>query len=198
MKKLASITLVLMLAFSLNVLNAQSGEAPEWTIDNNHSNISFTVNHYFNPIPGTFHDFSGTIKFDPENPSGSHFDVVIKVASVDTNVDRRDGHLRTADFFDAETYPDMHFRSTDIRALGDNKYMAHGTMTIKDVTKEVAVPFELTGAGPDMRDPEVTRAGLLGMITLNRNDFGVGVGDFASTAVISDEVDITISLQVYM
>ena len=198
MKKFLSILLVLMLAFSVNAMNAQSGDAPEWTIDNNHSNISFTIQHYFNPIPGTFHDFSGTIKFDPENPSTSHFDVVIKVASVDTNVERRDGHLRTADFFDAETYPDMHFRSTDVRSIGDNRYIAHGTMTIKDVTREVALPFELTGAGPDMRDPEVTRAGLLGMITLNRNDFGVGVGNFASTAVIADEVNITISLQVYM
>lgn len=177
--------------------SATANDAPLWNIDNFHSNIAFTINHYFTPIPGTFHDFGGVIRFDPSNLAGSEIDVVVQVASVDTNVGNRDNHLRTDDFFDAATYPEMRFRSTDIRATGDNTFVAVGMLTIKDVTREVELPFELTGVTADLRNPDVTRAGLVGNIKLNRLDFGVGVGNFASTAVIGNEVNINLFLQVY-
>jgi polyisoprenoid-binding protein YceI len=190
------ISLTLAFAFLLSP-KVNANDATLWNIDNYHSNIAFTIHHYFTPIPGTFHDFSGVIRFDPENLAGSEIDVVVQVASVDTNVGNRDNHLRTDDFFDAATYPEMRFRSTDIRSTGDNNYVAVGMLTIKDVTREVELPFQLTGVTADLRNPDVTRAGLVGNIKLNRLDFGVGVGNFASTAVIGNEVNINLFLQVY-
>lgn len=169
----------------------------EWTIDNAHSNILFQINHFFNAIPGTFNEFDGRIVFNPDSPEDSEFDVSIQVASVDTNVDRRDDHLRTADFFDAETYPEMHFRTSEIRHLEGSSYLALGQLTIKDVTREVELPFEFLGVTNHVMRENTLVAGLHGEISLLRNDFGVGVGDWASTAVIGDEVRIQISLQVH-
>lgn len=190
--------LSILLLFGFFSAQTVSAQAPSWKIDNYHSNIAFTINHYFTPIPGTFHDFTGTINFDPENPETGEIDIVVQVASVDTDVERRDDHLRTADFFEVETYPEMHFRSSDIRGHGDNQFTAHGLITIKDVTKEIELPFELLGVTEDVMNPGNTIAGLQGSLNLNRLDFGVGVGNFASTAVIGSDVNINIFLEVIL
>lgn len=168
-----------------------------WDIDNNHSNILFKINHFFNEIPGTFHNFGGEVVFDPENAENSEFDIEIIVASVDTNVQDRDSHLRTDDFFDVQSYPTMHFRSTEVRHVEGSDYVAHGQLRIKDVTREVELPFEFLGVREHLMRDNVLVAGLNGNLTINRTDFGVGVGDFASTAVIGDEVNIQITLQVH-
>jgi len=170
--------------------------AMEWSIDNAHSNILFKINHFFNPIPGTFNDFGGKVVFDPENPESGEIDVAIQVASINTNVERRDGHLRSEDFFGAETYPQMHFRSSDIRHIEGTSYVALGQLTIKDVTREIELPFEFLGVTDHMMQEDVLVAGLHGTLSLNRNDYGVGVGDWAATAVVANEVQIEISLQV--
>lgn len=200
MKKLFITTILLAFAsFAVaetKATNDHHSSAMEWTIDNAHSNILFQINHFFNPIPGTFSDFGGKIVFDPENAEASEIDVAIQVASIDTDVDRRDEHLRSEDFFGAETYPEMHFRSTDVRHVEGTSYVALGQLTIKDVTREVELPFEFLGVRDHLMQEDVLVAGLHGEIAINRNDFGVGVGDWASTAVVANEVRIQISLQV--
>ncbi|MCH8569277.1 MAG: YceI family protein [Balneolales bacterium] len=167
-----------------------------WDIDRAHSNILFRINHFFNPVPGTFNDFEGKVSFNPDSPETSEIDVRVKVASVNTNVERRDGHLRTADFFDAERFPEMHFRSTDVRHVEGTSYVALGQLTIKDVTREIELPFEFLGVRDHLMRENTLVAGLHGSLMLKRNDFGVGTGDWASTAVIGDDVTIDISLQV--
>lgn len=204
--QLALSSALLMLCLTAQPLLADSGNESAsaedhhnkmvWNIDNNHSNILFKINHFFNEIPGTFHDFGGEVVFDPENAGNSAFDIEIMVASVDTNVQDRDEHLRTDDFFDAQSYPTMHFSSSEVRHVEGNNYVAHGQLRIKDVTREVELPFEFLGVREHLMRDNTLVAGLHGNLTINRTDFGVGVGDFASTAVIGDEVNIEITLQV--
>ena len=204
--QLALSSAILMLCLTAQPLLADSGNESAsaedhhnkmvWNIDNNHSNILFKINHFFNEIPGTFHDFGGEVVFDPENAGNSMFDIEIMVASVDTNVQDRDQHLRTADFFDVQSYPTMHFSSSEVRHVEGNNYVAEGQLRIKDVTREVELPFEFLGVREHLMRDNTLVAGLHGNLTINRTDFGVGVGDFASTAVIGDEVNIEITLQV--
>ena len=198
-------TIILLFSLSVQPLFADSGSDASaadhhnemmWNIDNNHSNILFKINHFFNEIPGTFHDFGGEVVFDPENAGNSEFDIEIMVASVDTNVQDRDEHLRTDDWFDAQSYPTMHFQSSDVEQVGDNQYVARGQLRIKDVTREVELPFEFLGVREHLMRENTLVAGLHGNLTINRTDFGVGVGDYASTAVVGDEVNIEITLQV--
>lgn len=197
--KLFSAILISLLLSSTAFANDHHGQSERmsWSIDNAHSNILFTINHFFNKVPGTFNDFSGTVVFNPSAPELSEIDVQVSVASVNTNVERRDEHLRSGDFFGVEEFPNMHFRSTDVRHLDGQNYVAVGQLTIKDVTREVELPFEFLGVTEHLMREGVMVAGLHGEISLNRNDFGVGVGDWASTAIIGNEVNIQIFLQVH-
>ena len=193
MKTLKSLLLVLILTVFASNMQANDWQ---WEIDGAHSNISFTVNHFFNPIPGTFSNFDGTLIFNPEDAANTVIDVAVQVESINTDVERRDNHLRSGDFFGIEEFPEMHFRSTDVRHVEGTNYVAVGQLTIKDVTREVEMPFEFLGVTDHLMREDKLVAGLKGNLTLNRNDYGVGVDQWASTAVIGDEVNITISLQV--
>ncbi|AXJ00225.1 Polyisoprenoid-binding protein YceI [Cyclonatronum proteinivorum] len=198
MKLLTTLAIILLFSGSAFANDHHGDNQPmSWNIDQAHSNILFTVSHFFNKVPGTFNDFSGTIVFNPSAPEMSEIDVQVNVASVNTNVERRDDHLRSGDFFGAEEFPMMHFRSTDVRHVDGQNFVAHGQLTIKDVTREVELPFEFLGVTDHLMREGVMVAGLHGELSLNRNDFGVGVGDWASTAVIGGDVNIQIMLQVH-
>lgn len=171
-------------------------EAPTWTIDTNHSAVNFNIRHFFTPVPGTFTQWGGTLKFDANNLAGSSMDITIQVPSINTKNERRDGHLRTADFFDAEKYPTMRFVSNQIRKTGDNTFVAVGQLTIKETTKTIELPFEFLGAMPDPQRQGMTVAGFRANTSILRNDYGVGTGDYIQTAVIGNEVSIEIFLEV--
>ena len=87
-------------------------EAQEWNIDNNHTSISFEVNHFFTPVAGSFKDFDGNLNFDPENLDGSSADFTVLISSVETDNEKRNGHLQSEDFFNAKKYPEMKFTSS--------------------------------------------------------------------------------------
>lgn len=169
--------------------------APEWTIDAAHTSVNFSVRHIFTQVPGTFDEVRGTIWFDPDDLAGSGIDVTIPVASINTRNARRDGHLKSPDFFDAERYPTMSFTSDSIVRVGTDRYVAHGRMTIRGVTRPLDLPFTLLG----MRDHPMREgylvAGATARTTLNRTDFGVGSGSWAETAIIGDEVSIEIHVE---
>ena len=173
--------------------------ALDWNVDNSHSEVSFSVRHFFTPISGRFDDYQATISFDPANPGASSIGAVIQVASVDTDNTDRDGHLRTPDFFDAETYPEIRFQSTAFRQTGENEYVATGDLTIKDVTRQVELPVTLLGVSevPAQMDEAwgfSQVASFEAELTIDRRDFGVGTGSWGETAVIGG--DVTISLKV--
>ncbi|HJQ34126.1 MAG TPA: YceI family protein [Pyrinomonadaceae bacterium] len=168
----------------------------EYKIDPAHSLIGFAVRHLeINWVEGRFKDFSGTINFDDKDVTKSSVEFSAKVASVDTEVEARDKHLRTADFFDAEKYPEMSFKSTGVERKGKDAYVLHGELTIKGVTKPVALPFTLTGA---VKDPwGNTRFGVEAQTKINRRDFQINYGNaFAGGGLdVGNEVTIKLRLE---
>ncbi|MEP1151746.1 MAG: YceI family protein [Balneola sp.] len=164
-----------------------------WTVDKAHSNINFEVRHFFTPVDGTFSDYTAEITFDPENLSESMIDVEVMINSIDTKNSNRNDHLRTADFFDAEKYPTMTFKSSKIESKGNNKFVAHGDLTIKDVTKKIEMPFTLLGVMDHPRGGKV--AGITSEFMIDRNTYGVGTGDFVSDAVVGKQVTVKLNLE---
>lgn len=170
-------------------------EAPTWQIDKNHSSVSFSVRHFFSDVIGTFDEFDGTLKFDPEDLEGSSINFSIKVASVNTKNERRDNHLQSADFFNAEQWPEMKFVSTSF-TKADDHYLVKGQMTIRDVTKEVEIPVKFLGQMENPRTAGSYIGGFSSEFAINRTDYGVGNGNFAATTTIGDEVEVKINLEV--
>ena len=143
-----------------------------YNLDVTHSRLGFVARHAMvTKVRGSFTDFTGTAVLDAEDPSRSHAEVTIQVASVDTGNEQRDGHLRTNDFFDAENHPEIRFVSTKAESLGGDDYRLTGDLTIKGITKEVAVDFEFTGLVADPWGNQ--RAGFEGKAVINRKDWGV-------------------------
>ncbi len=169
--------------------------ATSWNIDKAHSNLNFEVTHFFTPVNGEFHDYTSEINFSPDNLEESSISVEVMVGSIDTDNEKRDGHLQSDDFFNAEKYPKMTFKSSKITSEGDNNFVAHGQLTIKDVTKDVELPFTLLGVKDHPMKENTKVAGIKGSLTIDRTTYDVGVGDWAATAVVGDEVDISFALE---
>ncbi|MEX0610330.1 MAG: YceI family protein [Balneolaceae bacterium] len=170
-------------------------DVTSWSIDKSHSAINFKITHFFTPVNGAFNDYNATINFDPENLAESTIDVEIMVSSVDTKNSRRDGHLKTEDFFNAEKWPGITFKSSEIKSAGENEFVAVGTLTIKDVSQDIELPFTLLGVKDHPMRENFSVAGITASTTLDRTDFGVGTGDWASDAVVGDEVTIDLTLE---
>lgn len=196
MKTLNKLTTIFALSlFALSSLALTKYAATDWTIDKAHSAINFEVTHFFTPVNGQFNDYEATVNFDPENLEESMIDVKIMVNSIDTKNERRDGHLRTDDFFNAEKWPYITFKSSNIESVGNNEFVANGTLTIKDVSKEISLPFTLLGVKDNPMQENTLVAGITASTTVDRTDYTVGTGDWASDAVIGDEVTIDLNLE---
>lgn len=177
-------------------------EALAWNVDASHTEIGFTVKHFFTPVNGTFRSHDIELLFDPEDPSLSSVTVTIDVASVDTGNERRDRHLRSADFFDAESHPRMTFESTSVRRESADRFVAVGDLTIKGITREVELPITLLGV---KEIPEGPMREMLGGVTrvasfeastlLDRREFEVGVANWAQTVIVGGEVEVRIALE---
>ena len=141
----------------------------DYTLDVSHSRLGFVARHAMvTKVRGQFGAFTGTARIDEANPSASQVDLSIDVASIETGSADRDGHLKSGDFFDAETYPTITFTSTKVERDGDD-WNITGDLTIKDVTKPVTIEFEQTGSAVDPFGN--TRVGFEGATTINRKDW---------------------------
>lgn len=148
--------------------------AGDYRMDVAHSTIGFSIRHNeLALVSGRFKDFSGTIKYDDKDVTKSSVDFKAKVESIDTGVEGRDKHLRTADFFEVEKFPEMTFKSTRVERKDKNLFL-HGDLTLKGVTKPVTLPFTLTGAIKDGRGN--TRIGIAAQTKIDRRDFGITWG----------------------
>ncbi len=192
-------TKISAVALGLVLLVAVTASAADtYKIDLAHSSIDFSVRHLgLAKVNGDFADFNGVIVYDPENMANSSVNVTIKTASVDTDNDERDKHLRTDDFLLVEKYPEMTFVSKKIEKTEDGM-VAHGTLTIRGVSKEISLPFEVFGPIEGMRGEQ--RIAAEAETTINRHDFGVSYGkgnllQQTGDLVIGDEVDIEITIQ---
>lgn len=146
-----------------------------WLFDPTHTRLGSSARHAMvTRVRGSFNDFDGRIEVAPasaESGLDAHVEVRVRTASVDTRNADRDAHLRSEDFFDAERFPEMVFRSTTIDEVGENAYLAVGELTIEGIAKQVGVPIELTGV---QRDPMGNlRAGFEGTRRVDRRDWGL-------------------------
>ena len=143
-----------------------------FTIDSSHSSVGFVARHaMITKVRGAFATFSGEGVFNGSDPASSNVNVTIDVASIDTRSEDRDGHLRSADFFDIEKYPNITFTSTKVEATSDDEVEVTGDLTIKGITQSVTIPFEYTGSSKDPFGNQ--RFGFEGEATVNRKDFGL-------------------------
>ena len=168
--------------------------AGTWTIDPVHSEVGFTARHMMvSKVRGRFRAFSGQV-VTGTSPLDSSVTAEIDLSSIDTGNEQRDAHIRSADFFEVETYPVMTYRSTGVRADGD-VYILDGKLTLKGVTKDVPLALELNGFGPDAYGG--TRAGFTAIGEINRRDFGVNFGAVMETggAVVSDKITIQLEIE---
>ena len=134
--------LMIFLLVAVATLSAQN----KWKIDKSHSNINFTVAHLVvSEVTGKFKDFSGSVESISDDFSDMKLDIVIKASSVDTDEPKRDAHLKSADFFDAEKFNDITFKSTKVEKVGDGKYTITGDLTMHGVTKQVVLDAALKG-----------------------------------------------------
>lgn len=168
--------------------------AGEYNIDPAHSIIGFAVRHLeINWVEGRFKDFKGTVNFDEKDITRSTVNFTAKIESIDTGVEPRNAHLRTADFFDAAKFPEMTFASTKVEKSGKDKYTLTGDLTIKGVTKRVSFPFNVTGA---VKDPwGGTRFGIQAETVINRQDYGITWSHPLSEGGFDVGSDITVKLQ---
>jgi polyisoprenoid-binding protein YceI len=143
-----------------------------YNVDPSHTRVGFVARHAMvTKVRGSFNDFAGSGYFDAENPADSKLELTIQATSIDTRNADRDNHLRSNDFFEMETYPEIHFASTAVEKIDDENYQVTGDLTIKGVTKSVSIDFEVSGP---VQDPwGNTRIGLEGSAVVNRKDFGV-------------------------
>jgi polyisoprenoid-binding protein YceI len=168
--------------------------AGSWTIDPLHSEVGFSVRHMMvSKVRGKFAKFSGEL-VTAENPLASSVNAEIDLSSIETGAEQRDAHLRSPDFFDTENHPVMTYRSTGIRAKGDD-YVVDGELTLKGITRQVPLTLELNGFGPDPYGG--TRAGFTATAEINRQDFGVNWNAALEHGgvVVSDKVTIHLEIE---
>jgi polyisoprenoid-binding protein YceI len=164
-------------------------------IDAGHSEVSFQIRHLVTQVRGRFNKYEGTVKMDPANMEASSVEFRIKTDSIDTGLPDRDKHLRAADFFDVEKYPEITFKSTKIQKTGKDTYDVTGDFTMRGVTKQITLPVTYLGA---VKDPWGNqKAGFETTATLNRKDFGINWNAALDNGgvVLSDEVKIAINLE---
>jgi polyisoprenoid-binding protein YceI len=168
--------------------------AGTWDIDASHSDVSFTVRHMMvSKVRGRFGKFSGEI-VTGENLADSSVTATIDATSIDTNNEQRDGHIRSADFFDVENHPEWTFRSTALRVDGEDLAL-DGELTLKGVTRPVTLALEVNGFGPDAWGG--TRAGFSASTAIDRNDFGVDIKMplDGGGVVVGDKIQIHLEIE---
>ena len=167
--------------------------AKPWQVQDG-SRIGFTALQQGAPVDGGFERFTAAIDFDPKDLGHSRIDVEIDTASITTGHKDRDTLLRSAAFFDVEKWPTAHFASAKLIHRSGDAYEAHGKLAIRDVTRDVVLPFELT-TGDAPAAPGKLLAEAKGELTISRLDYGVGQGDWASTKTIGQDVVIRIEIK---
>lgn len=190
-----NLSLIEKFAFS----NQKTDEAGgTYNFDKAHSAIGFRVKHMgLVDVPGYFRDFSGAINYDTKDVTKSTVEFTAKMESVDTRVEGRDKHLRSADFFEVEKFPEMTFKSTKVEKKGNNLSVT-GDLTMKGVTKQITFPVTVAGFVKDQRGG--TKMGAVAETTINRRDFGVNYGGNLpnGTPMLSDEVKVVLNIEANM
>jgi polyisoprenoid-binding protein YceI len=168
----------------------------KWSVDASHSTVQFTVRHMMiTNVRGQFQAVEGTVEFDPAQAGAARIEATIDVASIHTREEKRDAHLKSADFFDAEKYPKITFASSEVLAKGSDELEVKGSLTIRDVTKPVTLKVE--GITPEHKDPwGQTRIGATATTSIKRSEFGIVWNQAleAGGVLVGDEVKISLDV----
>ena len=157
--------------------------APQWKIDRNKSEITFSATQNNSPISGQFTLFTGDIFFDPTELKTSHVKITVSTGSVSTSYKQVELTLKTADWFNVKLFKDAVFEANQFVKVKDNQFLAKGTLTLRDKTVPVTLNFSL-------EDYSKTKARVTGSTTIKRTDFGVGQGEWSKTDAVKDNVGI--------
>lgn len=185
---------IMLLSLGL-VFSAQLAAADLYKVDSAHSQLEFTVDHLvFFKVSGTFNDFQAELEADAANRSIQSAKATVQVASIDTSQQKRDAHLRSADFFDAANHPELTFVSKRVEGSGDDITM-YGDLTIRGITREVALKGSFRGAITDPMGNQ--RAGFSAGTVINRHDYGLNWNKALETGgvVVGDDVAIDLDIQ---
>ena len=186
----------LLLSAALFMFLVRPASAAEYKIDKDHTSIGFSVKHMvISNVKGHFTDFSGGFSFDDKTKTFSGASLAIKAASINTNVTDRDRHLRSADFLDAEKFPEITFTLKKSKALGGNDLRVTGDLAIHGVTKEIVLEGEYLGSAKDPKGNQ--RAGFTATGKINRGDFGLKWNQLleAGGVVVGEEVKLLIEAE---
>jgi polyisoprenoid-binding protein YceI len=169
--------------------------AESFIVDKSHSEVGFQIRHMMSKVRGRFNEYEGRIVADRAKPENSSVELTIQAASIDTANANRDKDLRSANFFDTETYPTITFKSSRMTPKGKDAYDVTGTLTMRGVSKEITVPVTVLGIMKNQRGIET--AGFETAVTLNRKDFGITWNRAMDTGgvLLGEDVSISINLQ---
>jgi polyisoprenoid-binding protein YceI len=179
----------------LLAIAAPAGAATEsFVFDKPHTKVGFQIRHWLTKVDGRFRDFDGKIAIDRSMPANSSVDVTIQAASIDTGQERRDNHLRSADFFDVEKYPTITFKSSKVVPKGKDLYEVTGDLTMHGVTKTLVVPVKHTGF---LNLGKQEKAGFEIVLPINRKDFGIVWNRTADQGgvMLGDDVEIDVLVE---
>ncbi len=168
----------------------------KWQLDPVHSTVQFSARHMMvTNVRGKFRDFSVDVDFDPAHPEQGRVQAVIQATSIDTGMEQRDQHLRSADFLDAEHYPALTFTGTRVERVGDDRFRLHGDLTIRGATRPVALEVEYMGVATNLQGG--LSAGFTAHTKISRKEWGLNwnVGLEAGGWLVSDEVRVEIDLE---
>lgn len=192
MKRITAILTLVLFAAMFNVSSAQT----TWNFDKSHTSIGFNVTHLLiTTVEGRFKEFNGTIVTKGDSFENAEVDFWADVASIDTDNEKRDAHLKSDDFFNAEKYPKLIFKGKSMKKTGENRYKLTGDLTIRDVTKSVTLDVQYKGM---TKDPwGNTKAGFRISGELNRFDYNLKWNTVteAGGAVVSKEVELVVNVQ---
>jgi polyisoprenoid-binding protein YceI len=167
-----------------------------WKVDNAHTQVQFSVRHMMiSKVRGTFEKFGGTVNLDETHPANTTVEIQVETASVNTKDAQRDGHLRSADFFQSEQYPYMTFKSTGVKVLDNTHAILFGDLTIRDVTRPAVLDVEYCGQA---KSPwGMTSMGFNGHTTINRRDWNLvwNVALETGGVLVSEDVEIFLELE---
>ena len=168
---------------------------PTWTIDTTHSSVSFSVRHMvFAKVRGKFSKWTAAVEYDPASPAAAKVEATIEVSSIDTNEGQRDGHLKSADFFDAANHPSLTFKSTKVEPAGSH-LKVEGDLTIRGTTLPVVLDVELLGGGKDPWGNQ--RVGFHGKTKIDRTAYGLKWNQAleAGGLLVGTEIEIELDIQ---
>jgi polyisoprenoid-binding protein YceI len=186
--------LIPLICLSALLIIQSAFAADTYVFDKAHSSLGFQIRHLFSNVLGKFNDFTGAIQFDEANPDQSSVEVTIKTASIDTGVEMRDKDLRSTNFFDAEKFPEITFKSKSVKKNGENTFDVTGDLTMHGVSKEIVLKVELIGKGAGPKNAIVS--GWDATTALKRSDYGLAWNKvIEGTQVVGDDVKIELHVE---